>query len=218
MLKYFLVSCFRSFLEFFSETLWRPSSRRGSCHVQSKWFHLLMASEFNIRIVPASTKRLYRNIGMEELVPWIWSGTNHHDISSLCPPKDSRSGTETKPSCCFPDQSCKTVIEQANTADIGTFVVFLTNSCLDTHSFSLSLSRALLQLSLYDFCWQVLCQNHVQVPRQFWMNFSKFAKILLITGWRYRLCCEIAANIVCGWNPYPTTFSLMFICSSGTAH
>ena len=36
-------------------------------------------------------EKLYRNIGVEELVPWIWSGTNHHDISSLCPPDDSRS-------------------------------------------------------------------------------------------------------------------------------
>ena len=41
--------------------------------------------------VTASAKRLYCNNRMEELVPWIWSGTNHHDISSLCPPKDSRS-------------------------------------------------------------------------------------------------------------------------------
>ena len=39
----------------------------------------------------ASAKRLYRDIGVEELVPWIWSGTNHHDISSFCPPEDSRS-------------------------------------------------------------------------------------------------------------------------------
>ena len=39
----------------------------------------------------ASAERLYRNIGVKELVPWIWSGTNHHDISSLCPPEDSRS-------------------------------------------------------------------------------------------------------------------------------
>ena len=41
--------------------------------------------------VTASAKLLYRNIGVEELVAWIWSGTNHYDISSLCPPKHSRS-------------------------------------------------------------------------------------------------------------------------------
>ena len=41
--------------------------------------------------VTASAKRLYRDIEVEELVPWIWSGTNHHNIRLLCPPKDSRS-------------------------------------------------------------------------------------------------------------------------------
>ena len=41
--------------------------------------------------VTASAERLYRDIGVEELVPWIWSATNHHDISSLCPPKQSHS-------------------------------------------------------------------------------------------------------------------------------
>ena len=43
-----------------------------------------------IGIITASAERLYRNSRMEELVPWIWSGINHHDISSLCPTKDSR--------------------------------------------------------------------------------------------------------------------------------
>ena len=47
-------------------------------------------------------------------------------------------GTAIKPSCCFPDQPCKTVIQKANTVDIGTFAVFLNESCLDTRSFALS--------------------------------------------------------------------------------
>ena len=34
-----------------------------------------------VEIVTASAKRLYRDIGVEELIPWIWSWTNHHDIS-----------------------------------------------------------------------------------------------------------------------------------------
>ena len=38
--------------------------------------------------VTASAKQLYRDIGVEELVLWIWSGTNHHDISSLCLPEE----------------------------------------------------------------------------------------------------------------------------------
>ena len=47
-------------------------------------------------IVTASAERLYRNIGVEEMVPCIWPGTNDHDISSLCPPEISRSrGGET---------------------------------------------------------------------------------------------------------------------------
>ena len=57
--------------------------------------------------VTASAKRLYRDIGVEELVPWIWSGTKHHDISSLCPPKDSRSrgGATVSRDALWPDTS-----------------------------------------------------------------------------------------------------------------
>ena len=54
-------------------------------------FLLTIRSFINNAFVTASAKRLHRDIGVEELVPWVWSGTNHHDISSLCPPKDSRS-------------------------------------------------------------------------------------------------------------------------------
>ena len=57
--------------------------------------------------VAASAERLYRDIGVEELVPWIWSGTNHHDISSLCPPKDSwsRGGGTVLKDALWPDTS-----------------------------------------------------------------------------------------------------------------
>ena len=41
--------------------------------------------------VTASAKQLGRNIGVEELTLWIWSGTNHHRTISLCPPVGSRS-------------------------------------------------------------------------------------------------------------------------------
>ena len=59
------------------------------------------------RTVTASGKRLYRDIRMEELVPWIWSGTNHHDIISLCLPKDSRSreGGTVSRDALWPDTS-----------------------------------------------------------------------------------------------------------------
>ena len=57
--------------------------------------------------VTASAKRLCRNIGVEELVPWICSGTNYHDINSLCPPKDSRSrgGGTVSRDALWPDTS-----------------------------------------------------------------------------------------------------------------
>ena len=61
----------------------------------------------NLITVTASAKRLYRNIGVKELVPWIWSRTNHHGISSLCPPKDSRSrgGGTVSRDALWPDTS-----------------------------------------------------------------------------------------------------------------
>ena len=41
--------------------------------------------------VTESAKRLERNNGLEELAPWLWSGTNYHNTSPFCPPEDSRS-------------------------------------------------------------------------------------------------------------------------------
>ena len=58
----------------------KASDRRSLCGRQKMMFH-----------VTASAERLYRDIGVEKLEPCIWSGLNHHDISSLCPPTDCRS-------------------------------------------------------------------------------------------------------------------------------
>ena len=72
----------------------KASQKRSFCGHQ-KMFH-----------VTGSAKRLYGDIGVEELVPWICTGTNHHDISSLCS-KDSRSqggGTVSKDAF-WPDTS-----------------------------------------------------------------------------------------------------------------
>ena len=43
------------------------------------------------KYVTVSAERLLHHKGVEELVPWIWSATNHHDISSFCLPEISRS-------------------------------------------------------------------------------------------------------------------------------
>ena len=49
---------------------------RETCFVQ------MIASLPRINVT-ASAKRLLRDNRVEELVPWIWSGTNHHDTSSF---------------------------------------------------------------------------------------------------------------------------------------
>ena len=57
--------------------------------------------------VTASAERLCRNIGVKELVPSIRSGTDHLDISSLCPPEDnlSRGGGTLSRDALWPDTS-----------------------------------------------------------------------------------------------------------------
>ena len=66
---------------------WKPTqitqSQRGKIH-----FTTSVQTSCCLRVdiepplhVTASAKRLLRNNGVEELISWIWSGTNHHDIS-----------------------------------------------------------------------------------------------------------------------------------------
>ena len=76
------IFCFPSVLSEAPFFIPLASDRDVMMHV-IKYFHNLESC------VTASVERLGRDIGVEEQVPW--SGTDYHDTSSLCSPKDSRS-------------------------------------------------------------------------------------------------------------------------------
>ena len=110
------------------------------------------------------------------MAKWVGTSVAWHQRSSWAQPPGT--GTAIKPSCCFPDQSGKTVIQQANTVDIGTFAVFLTNSCLVTRSFSLSFrAGTVLAISLCFLLTGTLpkpCSSATSVLNEFFKICQNF--------------------------------------------